>query len=351
VRLSAIVVAFGKEKLLEDCLSKLEAALAAVDGQTELIVVLNDASRVVRERLQLRVPAVVTVAGSPDLGFAGGVAAGLDVARGEWIALVNDDCALHPDALEELLAAGECHSDVGSVAAQIRFAARPDTINSAGIEIDDLGVARERRLGEPVIAAETEVVDVFGASAALALYRRTMLDSVGGLDVSFFAYLEDVDLAWRARMAGWRCVLAPRAVAAHRHSSTLGHGSKAKHLLVGRNRVRMLAKNASGRQLRGRLIQIMVYDLLYAADVAAIDRTLAPLVGRFRGLREWSAYRAAGRPTRHEIALSPSPGVRDALRRSRVYRSVPSGSALALGRADHRHDRAGGRPRLGQGPR
>src|SRR5205809_610938 len=83
------------------------------------------------------------------------------------------------------LAAGERDPGVGSVAAQIRFAARPDTINSAGIEIDELGVAWERRLGEATSACETEPVEVFGASAALALHRRAMLDAIGGLDASF----------------------------------------------------------------------------------------------------------------------------------------------------------------------
>jgi hypothetical protein len=152
-------------------------------------------------------------------------------------------------------------------------------------------------------------------------------------------------------MAAWKCVLAPRAVAFHHHSSTLGHGSKAKYLLVGRNRVRLLAKNASGRQLRRRLIQIVVYDLLYAGYVAATDRTFAPLVGRLRGLRDWRTYRAAGRPARREIGLAPSPGVRDALRRTRVYRSVPTDGARAVGGADHQHEHAGRRARIGRVPR
>jgi len=343
VRLSAIVVAFGKEALLEDCLSALGEALAHVDGETELIVVLNDVSEAVRERVHRRVPRVVTVEGSPSLGFAAGVAAGLSRAQGEWIALVNDDCVLAPDALDEMLATGERHPDAGSVAAQIRFAGKPYTLNSAGIEIDDLGVARERGLGEPAVSVEAEAVDVFGASAALGLYRRAMLESVGGPDVSFFAYLEDADLAWRARMAGWTCVLAPRSAAAHHHSATLGHGSKAKHLLVGRNRVRMLAKNAAGRHLRRKLVQIVLYDLLYVAYAAAADRTLAPLVGRLRGLLDWRTYRAAGRPHRREITLSASPGVRGALRRRRAYRSVRSGATPVAAGATHRHEHAGGR--------
>jgi GT2 family glycosyltransferase len=350
VKVSVVVVAFAKEKLLEECLARLETALAHVDDETELIVVANQLSPVARERLRSRTLEVATVEGSPSLGFAGGLEAGLAVARGEWIACVNDDCWLEPDALAELLAAGERRSDVGSVAAQVRFAARPETINSAGLEIDDLGVARERMLGEPAMLDGAEVVDVFGASATLALYRRTMLDSLGGFDASFFAYLEDADLAWRARMAGWECVLAPRAVALHHHSATLGHGSNAKHLLVGRNRVRMLAKNGSGSFLRGRFIAIVAYDLLYASYVVATDRTLAPLRGRVRGLLDWRAYRRAGQPTRREIELSPSPGLREALRRGRIYRSARAGSPPAAGRAHDQRD-GDGQPALARSAR
>ena len=162
-------------------------------------------------------------------------------------------------------------------------------------------------------------VEVFGASATCALYRRAMLDDLGGFDRSFFAYLEDADLAWRARMAGWRCLLAPAAVARHHHSATLGHGSALKHRLVGRNRVRMLAKNASAAQLRRGLLRIVAYDLAYVGYVAATARTLAPLTGRLRGLTEWRAYREAGRPARRDLALSRAPGLHAALVRNRVY--------------------------------
>lgn len=317
MRLSAIVVAYGKERLLERCLSQLESALERVEGETELIVVANGPGGP---------PAIpdraVLVPGTPNLGFAGGVAAGLAVTRGDWIALVNDDCLVEADALLELLSAGETREDVGSVAARVVFADSPSVLNSAGVEIDDLGIARERELGAPAASVDDEPVEVFGAGASLGLFRRAMLDSLGGLDVSFFAYLEDADLAWRARAAGWRCLLAPRAVARHHHSSTLGHGSSAKHYLVGRNRVRMLAKNASTRQLRRGLLRIAAYDLLYIAYFAATARTLAPLAGRLRGLAEWKIYRAAGSAGRRDMLLPTSPGIRAALGRNRVYTTV-----------------------------
>jgi GT2 family glycosyltransferase len=313
VRLSAIVVAFGKQALLERCLAALASALARVDGESELIVVANDGA-------VQRLPGAVIVRGAPELGFAGGVAAGLAVARGEWVALVNDDCLVAPDALVELLAAGETDARVGSVAAQVLFE-RTRTVNSAGLEVDELGVARERALGRPALAGGNPI-EVFGASAACALYRRAMLDDLGGFDPSFFAYLEDADLAWRGRMAGWRCLFAPAALAHHHHSATLGHGSPSKHGLVGRNRVRMLAKNASTAQLRRGLLRIVAYDLAYAGYVAASARTLAPLTGRLRGLGEWGVYRRAGSATRCELPLSRAPGWQAALARNRVYTAL-----------------------------
>jgi GT2 family glycosyltransferase len=319
MRVSAIVVAFGKDALLEDCLRSLDAALEAVEGETEVIVVLNRISDTARRELESSAQPRVLVDTGDNLGFAGGVAAGLARARGEWVAIINDDCVVEPEALAELLRAGSAGEDIGSVAAQILFAGAGGTINSAGIEVDELGVAHERLLGQPAAGSENEVVEVFGASGAAALYRRAMLEGVGGFDQSFFAYLEDADLAWRARMHGWRCVYAPRAVARHHHSETLGHRSSPKYYLVGRNRVRMLAKNATGAQLRRHGLSMIVYDLLYLTYVAATARTLAPLRGRLRGLREWGSYRSCGVPHRRAVRLRPPPGLRAALERDRAY--------------------------------
>src|SRR5580765_3198830 len=172
LRLSVVVVAFGKPALLGQCLAAIEDALARVGGESELIVVANDGS-------EPEHPGAVVVGGAPELGFAGGVTEGLAVARGEWIALVNDDCFVAPNALAELLAAGETDERVGSVAAQVLFAGT-GAVTSAGLEVDELGVARERGLGQPALAAPDALasgvpIEVFGASAACALYRRAML--------------------------------------------------------------------------------------------------------------------------------------------------------------------------------
>jgi GT2 family glycosyltransferase len=137
---SVIVLAYRNEERLERCLDSVEGAFANLPGETELVVVLNEISPAGRERLGSRTPAPVLVEPGRNLGFAAGVTAGLARARGDWIALVNDDCVVYPDTFAELLVAGERAEDIGSVAAQVRWARRPDRINSAGIEIDKLGV-------------------------------------------------------------------------------------------------------------------------------------------------------------------------------------------------------------------
>ncbi len=152
-----------------------------------------------------------------------------------------------------------------------------------------------------------------------------MLDEVGGLDERFFAYLEDVDLAWRARSAGWRCVYEPGAVAYHQGSASTGEGSQRKYFLVGRNRVRLLARNATSAQLLRSLPGILLYDLAYVIYAALADRTLAPLRGRLAGLREWRALRAETRPSRRTVELSSGwKGWLAALRMRAAYRRLAS---------------------------
>jgi GT2 family glycosyltransferase len=202
----------------------------------------------------------------------------------------------------------------------MRFAGRRDTINSAGIEVDGLGVASDRLLGRPIEDSEDAPTEVFGACAGAAVYSRAMLEDTGGFDTSFYVYLEDVDLAWRARMHGWRTLYVPGAVVYHHHSATMEHASPRKYFLVGRNRVRLLAKNATASHLLRASIPMLLYDAAYVVAVGARSRTLAPLHGRLAGLREWRRYRHAGRNDRRPVQLASRRAFRDAFERDRAWR-------------------------------
>jgi GT2 family glycosyltransferase len=235
------------------------------------------------------------------------------------VALFNDDTTLEPDALARLIAAGRSRERVGSVAAQIRFAGRPGILNSAGIVVDGLGNNSDRLLGRPVEESEPVTTEVFGAAGTAAVYRREVLEAVGGFDASFYAHLEDADVAWRARMLGWGCLYEPAAVVHHHHAATLNHFSDEKYFVGGRNRVRLLAKNADSAMLRRSWAGIVLYDLGYVVYVAVRERTLAPLRGRIAGLREWRRYRRAGADLRRPLKLPRSTGLRGALRRRRTW--------------------------------
>jgi GT2 family glycosyltransferase len=315
---SAVILTYRRQDLLAACLASLEIALARVDDDTEIVVVDNAspgnrATAIINELCQDA--EVVTL--SENRGYAGGLCAGLDVAQGEWILTIGDDATIDPHAVGAMLEAGRSGDNIGSVAAKMLFAERTggDVVNSAGLDIDWLGTAVDRFVGAPAVDTEAVTTEVFGTSGGAALYRRAMLDEIGGFDTSFGVYLEDADVAWRARMAGWRCLLEPRAIVHHHHSATTRHRSDYKYFHVGRNRVRMLAKNATLGHLLRYAPLIVLYDLAYVTYALIIDRTTAPIRGRVQGLREWRRYRNA-LPMRRSVELAAVQGLRAALSRN-----------------------------------
>ncbi len=316
-RVSAIVVNLDQRDLLRACPASVREALRIVGTGQELIVVDNGSRDESVAMVRAEFPDARVIELAHNAGFAGGVSAGIRSATGEWIFCVNNDATVAPDAIVELLRVAESRGkSVGSVAALMVFADLPDVINSAGIEIDRLGVASDRLLGEPVEASESEPVDVLGASAGAALYRRAMLEEVP-FEETFFAYYEDVDLAWRARMRGWRCVYAPRAVVRHHHSATARHGSPLKYYWSGRNRVRVLARNATGSQLRRYGLAMLAFDLVYVGFVLIRTRSLAPVWGRVDGFRAWRGDCHRTATDRRSVPLRRFLGVRSAVRRYR----------------------------------
>ncbi|MEA2352117.1 MAG: hypothetical protein QOJ14_531 [Thermoleophilaceae bacterium] len=334
-RVSAIVVNYRRAEMTCDCLVALSVALRRLDDPSEIVVVDNGSGDGSAETIRAAVPEAAVHQLTDNLGFAAAASEGIRNSSGEWVLLLNNDVIAEPDAAAALVAVGETAPDVGSVAAQMRFMRHRGTINSAGIGVDRLGIAFDRLLGEPVDASEGEPVEVFGASGGAALHRRRMLEEVGGLDESYFFGLEDADLAWRAQMAGWRALYAPGAIVYHHHGATGAHGSPLKYLHVGLGRVRTVAKNADSRQLRRYGAAMVAYDLAYVSYAAVKDRTLAPLRGRLRGMREWRRYRRAGEP-RRPVELEPVRGLLAALGRREVWGRHSSAASKGPAPADDR---------------
>jgi GT2 family glycosyltransferase len=215
-------------------------------------------------------------------GFGAATNAGMRATDSRYVATLNNDAVPAPGWLAALVAAADADPAVGMCASRMVQAARPERLDSCGIALDCVGIAWDLLGGQPV-GADAALGEPFGPCAGAALYRRRMLAEVGLFDERFFAYLEDVDLAWRARAHGWRCRYVRDAQVLHQHSATGGEGSSWKHYLLGRNKVWLLAKNYPAALWRW-LPLVVAYDLAAVGYALASRREGAALRGRLAGL-------------------------------------------------------------------
>jgi GT2 family glycosyltransferase len=164
----------------------------------------------------------------------------------EWVALLNPDAFPEPRWLERLLAEASEHPEYSFFASRQVLADDPTRLDGAGDAYAVTGLGWRRRHGDPVVESPQEPEEVFGACAAAALYRRDALEEVDGLDDRFFCYFEDVDLAFRLRLAGHRCLYVPDAVVHHVGSATSGRRSDFAVYHGHRNLVWTFVKNMPG---------------------------------------------------------------------------------------------------------
>lgn len=280
---SVVIVNWNGRRWLEQC---LPTVAAQTYPRLEIIVVDNGSTDGSVAWLAQSWPDVRVLPLAANVGFAPANNRGIAAARGALILTLNNDTLLEADCMAQLVAA-MADAGIGMAAPQILLWRDPARLDSAGIEVDWAGFAWQRGHGQAAKTADAPQ-DVFGPSAAAALYRRDLLCALGGFDDAFFAYYEDVDLAWRLQRAGWRCRYAPAARVRHWHSATGGQNEPFKQFLLGRNRWWALLKNYPLPRL------LWTWPLLLALDGTAVIRqmlrlrSLAPLNGR------WQALRGAG---------------------------------------------------------
>ena len=192
---TVIIPNWNGQHLLAPCL----LALAAQTNQDREVVLVDNGSQDGSvEWVRSRFPTVRLLAQERNLGFAAAINQGILASNSRYVVTLNNDTEPEPNWLAALVSAAENDPTVGMCASKMLFADRPGIINSTGICLDRAGIAWDRRGGEPDDGREIEPVEVFGPCGGAALYRRAMLDQIGLFDEDFFAYLEDVDLAWRA---------------------------------------------------------------------------------------------------------------------------------------------------------
>lgn len=292
LKASVIIPNWNGLALLRPCLDTLhQQTLDAF----EVIVVDNASSDDSVAVLQRDYPEVRTIALSENLGYSGGCNAGIREARGEIVVLLNNDIEAEPDWLAELVAALDRHPEAGFAASRMMIHTDRQRLNAAGDIYRRNGTPDSRGVCEIYGPPYDEETLVFGACGGAAAYRTAMLDEIGLLDERFFMYCEDVDLSWRAQLAGYRCVYAPKAVVYH-HMSATGGGALSSYY-VGRNTLWVIALNYPGKLLWRNLGVIcgeqwhITSDALKAwRGASARARLRGQLVGFFSLIR-WCAER------------------------------------------------------------
>lgn len=300
---TVVIPNWNRADMLCRCLSSLRSQTAPA----RIIVVDNGSTDGSLGLLAESFPEVQVIRFDRNRGFAAAVNAGIRACDCEFIALLNNDAEPESGWLAALVGAAEGEG-VGMVASKILDAADPQRIEGIGLEVDPAGNPRQIGRGELDGPGFSLPREVFGPIGAAALYRRALLDEVGLFDEDFDSYLEDVDLAWRARRAGWRCIYAPGAVVRHARASTARRIPRRIRYLVWRNFVWLVTKNAEPAALLRFAFRQPLRDLIEAGRLIAAGRAsdavilVAARVAALLGLPKMLRRRRAPAVPRHRSA-------------------------------------------------
>ena len=212
---------------------------ASTDGSVEFIEgFINSSSYPIDIRL---------IRNEDNLGFAPAVNQGIELAKCEYIYSINNDIELEWNCLEEIIKAMEDSIKLGenpfSIQSKMIQHYNRDLIDDAGDEYTILAWTKKMGDGEP-IERYNEKREIFSSCAGAALYRKSVLEKIGLFDENFFAYVEDVDLSYRAQIYGYRNYFCPESIVYHYGSGTSGSRyNEFKIRLAARNNVFLIYKN------------------------------------------------------------------------------------------------------------
>jgi GT2 family glycosyltransferase len=216
---SVVILAWGDEPYLSEA---VEAVLGSEQVQVEVLLVDNGCTSGVVEAIEARDGVLVLRPGC-NLGAAR--------ASGEFVAFVNSDALVRPEALARLVGAAS-DPTVGLASASLRLHDRPDVVNSVGNPVHFSGLSWAGGLGDPA-SAHAVGRDITSVTGAAVLARREVYESLGGFNELMFAYCEDAELSLRSWQRGWRCVYVHDAVVLHHYEFSR---NSMKMYLLERNR-------------------------------------------------------------------------------------------------------------------
>ena len=287
-----MVVNWNRRELLRACLNSL-----ARQSHTsfEVAVVDNgstDGSAALVEEMAKAFPVrLLLIANGENRGFCAANNQGIFSSDSELVALLNNDAEAEAGWLEALEHATRQSEDVGMAASKILVWEDPTRIDKCGHLIYPDGQNRGRGAGQTDRGQFDRIEEVLWPDGCAAMYRRAMLEDIGGgFDEDFFAYADDAELGLRARWAGWRCIYTPQAVVKHHRGATLGLGSPRRLTLIERNRVLLVVK-------------LFPWSLLWANSAFLLARVGAGMWAAVRNRGEMRHYPGMGGKFSAGVAL------------------------------------------------
>jgi GT2 family glycosyltransferase len=256
---AVVILNLNGRPYLDDCLSSLQHSTVPV----EVVVADNGSTDDSVAYLREHYPRVRVVELGKNWGFAEGYNRALAAVDAPWAALLNNDAALAPDWAERLLAVAAREPRAAILGGKLLFTGRGDekVIQSAGAKFTDSGAAFEIGMGLADRGQYDRPALVASIPGAALLVKREVFFELGGFDPAYFAYLEDVDLCWRAWLAGYEVHYEPGAVAYHRYGqSGGGRASPFRIKWMERNRLANMFKHLEPGSLAQALVISALYD-------------------------------------------------------------------------------------------
>lgn len=240
MKVSIVIPNYNGKNFMEPCMKALERQTMQ---DFEVIVVDNASTDGSIEFIEKKYPNIRLLKMEENLGFAGGVNVGIRAARAPYVLLLNNDTECFPDFVKRLYYAIKRDKKIFSVSSKMICLHDPSKVDSAGDLYSILGWAFNRGSGKPVENYEASA-PIFTACAGAAIYRKSIFEKIGYFDEQFFAYREDIDIGYRARIYGYRNIYCPKAQVYHVGSGTSGSTHNSFKVKLGvRNNIYVNYKN------------------------------------------------------------------------------------------------------------
>lgn len=240
---SVIIVNWNGSAVLPRC---LEALSVQTYQDYEIIIVDNASSDGSVDQLEASYPHIIILRLKENLGFAIANNLGAKQARGRWLVLLNNDAFPAPDWLESLVKAAAKYPDYAAFGSKLIRAENHDILDGIGDKYHISGLAWRAGYNHPVVEAPIQPEEIFSPNAAAVLYQRKAFMQVGGFSEYFFIYHEDVDIGFRLRLQGYRCIYIPDAVVYHMGSASTSIKSDFSVYYGHRNLVWSFVQNMPG---------------------------------------------------------------------------------------------------------